>query len=447
MAYPYTTPNSFDNGETIIAAEHNENWNSVQTYVNGLSSGDNFVAGAIGTIILANNSVTNDKIAGSAVITAKIADSAVTTVKIADANVTTAKIADSNVTTAKIADSNVTEGKLADGAVTSAKIADGAIVNADINASAGIVDTKLATITSSGKVANSATTATSSNTGSAIVARDSSGNFSAGTITATLSGNATSATSATSASSATLASKASTLAQGGGNGTAMTFNWSGQSGQPTWLWGSNDGTNHYVWNPSNFSVNYATSAGNADTLDGYDSGFTGAANLVMRTDGNGIAAAIKYGMASGNSYWNGSDYGGTILFRVNGANNIYYNQISASPRTMICNNDGTMGTSSSSIRFKENLRPYIDAENKVLELQPYIFDYKLETQEEDCSDPTARLNQFGMIAEHFHEAGLHHLVHYGKDGTIDSINYMMLSVELLGVVKNLDARLKVVEGR
>lgn len=42
-----------------------------------------------------------------------------------------------------------------------------------------------------------------------------------------------------------------------------TWYWSGQSGQPTWLWGSNDGTNMYVWNPSNFSVNYANSAGSA----------------------------------------------------------------------------------------------------------------------------------------------------------------------------------------
>lgn len=55
----------------------------------------------------------------------------------------------------------------------------GAIVNADINAAAGIVDTKLATISTAGKVSNSATTATSANTGSAIMARDSGGNFSA----------------------------------------------------------------------------------------------------------------------------------------------------------------------------------------------------------------------------------------------------------------------------
>lgn len=199
--------------------------------------------------------------------------------------------------------------------------------------------------------------ATSANTASKVVARDGSGNFSAGTITATLSGNASTATSATnasnitggnqtgdyqvtqgkftrfgassetdgndgkigaglfasglnivgtqttggtgrqvriwgsvitdsgtayvynsgtwnisvtgsagSASTATLATKASTLAQGGGSGTGMTFNWSGQSGQPTWLWGSNDGTNIYVWNPSNFSVNYAATAGNTSSI-------------------------------------------------------------------------------------------------------------------------------------------------------------------------------------
>lgn len=83
---------------------------------------------------------------------------------------------------------------IADSAVTSAKIADGAIVNADINASAAIADTKLAAISTGGKVSNSATTATAVNTASAIVARDGSGNFAAGTVTADLTGNASTAT-------------------------------------------------------------------------------------------------------------------------------------------------------------------------------------------------------------------------------------------------------------
>ena len=75
-----------------------------------------------------------------------------------------------------------------------ATIAAGVIVDADINASAAIADTKLATISTAGKVSNSATTAASANTASAIVARDGSGNFSAGTISAALSGNASTAT-------------------------------------------------------------------------------------------------------------------------------------------------------------------------------------------------------------------------------------------------------------
>jgi hypothetical protein len=61
-----------------------------------------------------------------------------------------------------------------------------------------ITDTYLATISTAGKVSNSATTATNLNTASAIVARDASGDFSARIITGnTFSGNASTATTAT----------------------------------------------------------------------------------------------------------------------------------------------------------------------------------------------------------------------------------------------------------
>ena len=59
------------------------------------------------------------------------------------------------------------------------------------------------TITTTGTIA---VDATSANTANKVVARDASGNFSAGTITAALNGNASTATSATSATSATTAS-------------------------------------------------------------------------------------------------------------------------------------------------------------------------------------------------------------------------------------------------
>ena len=60
----------------------------------------------------------------------------------------------------------------------------GTVTNAMLAGS--IADSKLSTISTALKVSNSATTATDTNTGSAIVARDSSGNFSAGTISATI---------------------------------------------------------------------------------------------------------------------------------------------------------------------------------------------------------------------------------------------------------------------
>ena len=82
-----------------------------------------------------------------------------------------------------------------------------------------------------------------------------------GTFSGNLTGNASTATSATTASHVGL---------GGDVKNPMTFNWSGQSGQPSWLWGSNNGTDVKVWNPANFNVNSAktaTSATKATTAD------------------------------------------------------------------------------------------------------------------------------------------------------------------------------------
>jgi hypothetical protein len=109
------------------------------------------------------------------------------------------------------------------------------ITDAKVAAGAAIVDTKLATIATAGKVSNSATTATSANTANAIVARDASGNFAAGTITATLSGgvvgNVTGNVSGTSGSTTGNAATATTLQtartiaiSGDVTGTATSFN-------------------------------------------------------------------------------------------------------------------------------------------------------------------------------------------------------------------------------
>lgn len=65
------------------------------------------------------------------------------------------------------------------------------------------------------------------------------------------------------------ANNAAHLGRNGNAGYPMTFNWAGKDGQPSWLWGGENGEDMYVYNPSNFSVNYAESAGNAVKVNGH----------------------------------------------------------------------------------------------------------------------------------------------------------------------------------
>lgn len=78
------------------------------------------------------------------------------------------------VTGGMIADGAIASADIADGAITSGKIADGTIVNADVSLTAGIVDGKLAILSTPGKVANSATTANAAAVPDTIALRDAS---------------------------------------------------------------------------------------------------------------------------------------------------------------------------------------------------------------------------------------------------------------------------------
>jgi hypothetical protein len=70
------------------------------------------------------------------------------------------------------------------GQITSLHLSDGLVANQHVSPTAAIVDTKLATIATAGKVANSATTATRTNSAHTIVLRDATGSFAANQIVA-----------------------------------------------------------------------------------------------------------------------------------------------------------------------------------------------------------------------------------------------------------------------
>jgi len=168
----------------------------------------------------------------------------------------------SNVPTATAITGDVT---LTSAGVTA--IAAGAIVNADINATAAIVDTKLATISTALKVANSATTAASANTASAIVARDASGNFAAGTITATLTGTASVATNIAGGSNGSVpyqsGSSTTALLAAGSAGQVLTSN--GSNAAPSWQAAANVNTNaNNLTGGSAGTVPYQSAAGTTE---------------------------------------------------------------------------------------------------------------------------------------------------------------------------------------
>ena len=84
-----TIPNTFVNGTTIVAAEHNANFTAVKNFCEALSAGTNLDANAVATANIQNSSITAAKIATGAVTSDKIQTSvALTTPNIGVATAT-----------------------------------------------------------------------------------------------------------------------------------------------------------------------------------------------------------------------------------------------------------------------------------------------------------------------------------------------------------------------
>ena len=124
-----TIPNSFNNGEVIDAPEMNANFTAVKTFVEGLSQGDNFDAGAINTADIADSAITAAKIATGAVTSGKIQTSVSLTTPVLGAATATSINATGNVI-AHIAPNSIV------GAYTFVAADDGTII--EKNDSAGV---------------------------------------------------------------------------------------------------------------------------------------------------------------------------------------------------------------------------------------------------------------------------------------------------------------------
>ena len=175
---------------------------------------------------------------------------------------------------------------------------------------------------------------------------------------------------------------------------SSNWNWSGQSGQPTWLWGGNDSTNFYAYNPANFSVAYATNANYATSAN-----VANEAKSLKIIDSSGQSiVSIKepinfYGVEI-------YSYGDIILNPGGGSdeNSVYlyhtYDFQLSGGRTLKIDKDGMVHTTaSSSKRFKEYIE---DISNP--QLNPHLL-YKIPVKQYYYKNKTIEGLKIGLIAE------------------------------------------------
>jgi len=194
------------------------------------------------------------------------------------------------------------------------------------------------------------------------------------------------------------------------------------------------------------SAGFATNAGNADTLDGYNSSTTTAADTVAVRYGQGTLQGFNYVSTGGtifDFYGSGTHtYLGFGCARVVNATDVWSQAIS-SGRTVLVNSSLTLGTSTSSRRFKEDISPLDYDVKDILKMRPIVFRYRADHVEPDAD----RSLEAGLIAEELADLGFEEIIFRGKDGEPDGIAYEKLSVLLLKVCQDQQTQLDALSAR
>jgi len=160
-----------------------------------------------------------------------------------------------------------------------------------------------------------------------------------------------------------------------------------------------------------------TGVGNTANGDGaLNSNTTGSGNTAV---GSGAGAA-----ATGNN----NVYIGPGMNGVAGENNACYiasifGQTSANGIPVLINSNSKLGTATSSVRFKEDIKPMDNVSEALFALKPVTFRYKKEI------DP-AGMHQFGLVAEEVEKVNPD-LVVRDKEGKPYSVRYEQVNAMLL----------------
>jgi hypothetical protein len=193
------------------------------------------------------------------------------------------------------------------------------------------------------------------------------------------------------------------------------------------------------------SATTATTASNALLLDGYDTNASTAADTIPVRYGVGVLQAYHYNASGGsqNSFYDSGTYTylGVNCMRVNNSSDVYSQAVSG--RTVLVNSNFTLGTSTSSRRWKEEITPLAYSTADILKMTPITFRYTEKHLEPGADRPI----EVGLIAEDLAALGFEELIFRGKDGQPDGIAYEKLAVLLLKVCQDQQTQLDALVAR
>lgn len=186
----------------------------------------------------------------------------------------------------------------------------------------------------------------------------------------------------------------------------------------------------------------AVTTGSRNTALGYNAGgshaTTDSSNICIGSEAVGVGGQsnrlqVGAGTGTGNGQLNKSFVHG--IFGITTAVN--------DAVAVLVDSAGQLGTVSSSIRYKENVRDMADASTPVLGLRPTLFNFKASPD----------IERMGLIAEEVLEV-MPSLVAYNQEGQVETVKYHELPVLLLNelqkavtLISDLQARVAALEAK
>jgi hypothetical protein len=191
----------------------------------------------------------------------------------------------------------------------------------------------------------------------------------------------------------------------------------------------------------NYAINIT---GSSATVGGYSPALDDTPNTVALRDLNSAVEAGAFIATDSSGQFQSTatyTYVGNNCARVLNSSDVYGQAVTG--RTVLVNVNGTLGTSSSSVRFKENIEPlpYLPAD--ILKIRPITFRYQADHLEEDSERPV----EVGLIAEEVAELGFEELIYRDKENQAEGIAYEKLAVLLVKVCQDQQTQLDALSAR